>query len=83
VNNRHYTEYIPVVPSYLINNYKQIVHDIQHLVNTSNVDHKNKESCQQRNVFRAICYEFAGPNCLKIYFMVKGLKYGIDGYLYA
>jgi len=25
-------------------------------------DHKKTESCQLRNVFRAICYEFAGLN---------------------
>jgi hypothetical protein len=36
-----------------------------------------KGSCQLENVFRAICYKFAGPNCLASvlkYFIIKGLK---------
>jgi hypothetical protein len=30
----------------------------------SDFDRKNKESCQLGNVFRVICYEFAGPSYL-------------------
>ena len=25
-------------------------------------DRTNKKSCKQKNVFRAICYEYTGPN---------------------
>ena len=30
----------------------------------SDLDRKNKDSYQLGNVFRVICYEFAGPNCI-------------------
>jgi len=47
VNNRNYTEYIPVVPHYLINKYVLIYHDEydiwSSLVVPCDFDHKNKD----------------------------------------
>ncbi len=42
------------------------------------------KSCQLRSVFCGIRYEFASPNCFKIYFFIKGLKsvYGIEQLCY-
>ena len=38
------------------------VNDILHT--KTDIDRKNRASCQLGNVFRVIYYEFAGPNCL-------------------
>ena len=68
VNNWNYTEYIPVVPNYLIDNYVLIYYvryDIlSGLLVPTDFHRRNTESYQLGNVFRAICYRFAGPNCL-------------------
>ena len=80
MNNWNYTEYT-VVPHYLTNNYEQVYHDLYDIWSRLPVlfdfDGKNRESCQLGNVFRAICYKFAGPNCLVCvlkYFIIKDLK---------
>jgi hypothetical protein len=81
MNSWNYTEYIPVVPHYLINNYVYVYYDLYDIWSILPVpcdfDRKYRESCQLGNVFRAICYKFAGPNCLASvlkYFIIKGLK---------
>jgi len=88
MNNWNYTEYIPVVSHYLIDNYVLFYYFRYNiwsrLLVLSNFDRKNKESCQLGNVFRVICNEFAGRSCfvsvLKYFFTIKGLKsvYGIE-----
>ena len=81
MNSWNYTEYLSVVPHYLINNYVYVYYDLYDIWSILPVacdfDRKYRESCQLGNVFRAICYKFAGPNCLASvlkYFIIKGLK---------
>ena len=68
VNNRNYTENIPVVLHYLIDNYVSIVYvlyDIwSRLLVPLDFDRKNKESFRLCNVIRVIGYGFAGPSNL-------------------
>ena len=68
MNNRNYTENLPVVLHYLIDNYVSIVYvlcDIRsRLLVPLDFDRKNKESFQLCNVIRVIGYEFAGPSNL-------------------
>jgi len=81
-------EYIPVVSPYLIDNYVLFYYFRYNiwsrLLVLFDFDRKNNESCQLGNVFRVMCYEFAGPSCLasalKYFVTIKGLKsvYGIE-----
>jgi len=68
VNNWKYAEYIPIVAHFLLDNYVSIYYvqyDIwSRLLVPSEFDCNNNESCQHGNVFRGICYEFAGPSSL-------------------
>ena len=69
VNKWSCTEYIPVVPHYLIDNYV-LIYYVQYDIWSSllvplDFDRKNKESFQLgNNVFPVICYEFADPSYL-------------------
>jgi hypothetical protein len=81
-------ECIPVVSPYLIDNYVLFYYFRYNIWSRlpvlSDFDRKNDESCQLGNVFRVMCYEFAGPSCLasvlKYCVTIKGLTsvYGIE-----
>ena len=68
VNNRNYTENLPLVLHYLIDNYVSIVYVLYDIWSRQLVpldfDRKNKESFQLCNVIRVIGDEFAGPSNL-------------------
>ena len=68
VNNRNYTENLPVVLHYLIDTYVSIVYvlyDIRsRLLVPLDFDRNNNESFQLWNAIRVIGYEFGGPSYL-------------------
>jgi hypothetical protein len=66
---------LQVVPHCLANNYESVYHDLCDIwliiLVPSDYDRKNKESCQLGNVFRLICYKFAGHSVLKYISLLK------------